>query len=374
MINSISRLFFIGLVCASTLCLLATSLVGQQVFVDDHTATIVEPSDVIEPFYENEIFEVVDSAPQVTDDQRLVVKNPCLRRREVFTVLGRDEVWFISARDFIAGETDVAELKVCQAVDGDLVERSLSDLTTAHQSGDALSTMIYVHGNQTDEEFALFRGFQIYRNALASTSGSRAPVRLVVWAWKSEQEKPRLYPDFKLKAERSILVGDTFAATLNQFSDQNMVVFGYSLGVQVLLSAFDSSHFLPRPNDSTQYQVMFAAPAINARFVACNMLKPGCKVVPIERSIVFTNRKDRAIRVAQSIIRRENPAIETTIVGLSNAGKLNVGSVTEIDIFEEAGRFHSIERYTRSNTLQNVTADFLNRVASMKSNQPLILE
>jgi len=335
--------------------------VAQQNFIEENPSHFIEPSITVEPFYENEVIEVADPTSAVNAPQQFVLRNPCLRVRESFTVADQDEIWFVSARDFIDGETNVEGLKVSQAVDGDLKLRSLTDLTGAHQSGDQLSTLIYVHGNQTDEDFALFRGFQVYRNLLATTAGSRVPVRYVIWAWRSEQEKPRLYPDFKLKSERSITVGDTFAATLNQFSDQNMVVFGYSLGVQVLLSAFDSPDFHPRPNDPTQYQVMF-------------MLKPGCKFVPIERSMVFTNRKDRAIRVAQTIIRRDNPTEESTIIGLSNAGKLNVGSVMEVDVFEEAGRFHSVERYTRSETLQSVTADFLNNVASKKTKQPLVCE
>jgi len=314
--------------------------VAQQNFIEENPSHFIEPSITVEPLYENEVIEVADPTSAVNAPQQFVLRNPCLRVRESFTVADQDEIWFVSARDFIDGETNVEGLKVSQAVDGDLKLRSLTDLTGAHQSGDQLSTLIYVHGNQTDEDFALFRGFQVYRNLLATTAGSRVPVRY----------------------------------TLNQFSDQNMVVFGYSLGVQVLLSAFDSPDFHPRPNDPTQYQVMFAAPAINPKFVACNMLKPGCKFVPIERSMVFTNRKDRAIRVAQTIIRRDNPTEESTIIGLSNAGKLNVGSVMEVDVFEEAGRFHSVERYTRSETLQSVTADFLSNVASQKTKQPLVCE
>jgi 50S ribosomal subunit-associated GTPase HflX len=87
------------------------------------------------------------------------------------------------------------------------------------------------------------------------------------------------------------------------------------------------------------------------------------ELCPVDKTFVFTNRKDRAIRAAQAIIRRKSPSEEATIEGLANAGKLNLCSVTSIDVFEEAGRFHSVERYTRSGTLQIMMADLVNSVS-----------
>lgn len=299
-------------------------------------------------------------------EQCVVVKKSILGCMEGITVLPQDEIWFMNARECDGAETDLCRLKVSKLVGSDLVERDLSQLTAAHASGDEFTTVLYIHGNQTNEEFAMARGLQVYRNAFATKAHLRGPVRYVIWAWKSEQERVRFYPDYLVKSDRSVQLGETFAATLNQFSDRNMVVFGFSLGVQVVLSAFDSPQLDPREGDPTRYQVAFAAPAINSKFVACHSLK-AFGVTPVQQTLVFTNRKDRAIRAAQLIIRRETSTKEATIAGLSDAGKLNIGAVTAIDVFEESGRFHSIERYTRSGTLQTMMANLVNEVASMKS-------
>ena len=37
-----------------------------------------------------------------------------------------------------------------------------------------------------------------------------------------------------------------------------------------------------------------------------------------------------------------------------------------MDVFDETGRFHSIERYTRSGTLQSMMAGLVNEVAAEK--------
>ena len=306
-------------------------------------------------------------------EQCVIVKKSILGCMEGITILPQDEVWLIDARDSLCGETDLSLLQVSQIIGSDLVPRELADLTNAHASGDEYATMLYIHGNQTNKEFAIARGLQVYRNAIATKSYSHGPVRYVIWAWKSEQEKVRFYPDYVVKSDRSVQIGETFAATLNQFSDRNMVVFGFSLGVQVILSAFDSPSLDMREGDPTRYQVAFAAPAINPEFVACNLLKTDC-VSPAQQALVFTNRKDRAIRTARAIVRRRNPGKESTIIGLAEAGKLNLGSITSIDVFEESGRFHSIERYTRSGTLQSMMANLLNEVSANRAQmvQPMI--
>jgi hypothetical protein len=311
-----------------------------------------------------EMFESVRSLGVDSDAAQCVsVKKSALGCMEGITVLPRDEVWVINAREYLCGETDLSQLTVSRLIDSDLVPADLSQLVAAHDSGDELATVLYIHGNQTDEEFAISRGLQVYRNAFTTKAHCHGPVRYVIWAWKSEQEKTRLYPDYVLKSKRSVLLGETFAATLNQFSDRNIIVFGYSLGVQVALSAFDSPDLDAKPHCSTRYQVAFVAPAINADYVASHGLSVG-ELCPVDQAYVFTNRKDRAIRAAQAIIRRKSPSEEATIAGLANAGKLNLCSVTSIDVFEEAGRFHSIERYTRSGTLQNLVSDLVNSVAA----------
>ena len=338
--------------------------------------SIVDWTNNVAEFESLTIPEVITEQGSVTDDpaiewadnaeQCVVVKKSILGCLEGIKVLPQDEVWFINARECHCGDFDLSSLKVSKLVDSDLVPCELSELTEAHASGDELSTLIYVHGNQTDEEFATTRGLQVYRNAVATKADRHGPVRYVIWAWKSEQETIRFYPDYLIKSDRSVQLGDSFAATLNQFSDRNLVVFGFSLGVRVVLSGFDSPLLQAREGDPTLYQVVFAAPAINAKYVAYRSKHPQ-KDTPVQQTLIFTNRKDRAIRAAQLIIRRQSSNKDATLAGLSRAGILDLGVVKSVDVFCESGRFHAIERYTRSNTMQNLVADMLNVVASQKS-------
>ena len=343
-------------------CLIAAPLMAQS-----ESEIVYQYPQVVEmigePVYETEI---IQSANASVGPQELSIENPCLKVHQQFTIREGDEVWFANARNFIDGETNIEALQVSQFLDGQLAPRCLSDLTNAHETCDEGATMLFVHGNQTDEKYALLRGLQVYRNALTSLATPRVPVRFVIWAWKSDREKFRLYPDFQVKSKRAVLVGETFAATLNQFHNRNLVVFGYSLGTQVSLSAFDSPTLRKRPYDSTQYQLIFAAPVINTQFVASHSLMAQQSESIIENTVVISNRKDRAIRAAQSIIRRQSPAVELTIKDLSQAGKLNVGSVTEVDVFEEAGRLHRVVRYSQTETLQRIVTQCVNRASTKR--------
>lgn len=350
---------------ADDVLILEPEVVGQSVIESNavEPALIIESTAVLETDPNAPIIIECEDSWQDTSEQCVVIKKSVLGCLEGIAILPQDEVWLINARDCICGETDLSLLKVSQYNGSELVPRELSDLTSAHASGDEYATVLYIHGNQTDKEFATARGLQVYRNAFATKADCHGPVRYVIWAWKSEQEKFRLYPDYVVKSERSVRLGETFAATLNQFSDRNLIVFGYSLGVQVVLSAFDSPTLDTRDGDPTRYQVVFAAPAINPDFVARNLLKCDCDS-PAQQALIFTNRKDRAIRAARAIIRRKNPNNESTIAGLSATGKLNLGAITSVDVFGETGRFHSIERYTRSDTMQNMMADLVNVVSA----------
>ena len=301
--------------------------------------------------------------------QQVVVKKSIFGFLETIDVLPQDEVWLVSARDYLAGETDLSRLCVCRLEHNELVPSTLRNLVQAHSGDDDKSTVLYVHGNQTDMEFAIARGLQVYRNALATKAQLRAPVRYVIWAWKSEQERIRYFPDYLIKSKRSVTVGETFASTLNEFSDRNMVLFGYSLGAQVVLSALDSKILRHRAAEPPQYQLAFAAPAINGDYVASHGLSQMENLVA--QTFVFVNRKDRATRAARAIVRCQAATRNATLVQLSQAGKLNLGSVTSTDVYEETGRLHSIERYTRSDTLQLKIASLVNEVAAQKGSIPL---
>ena len=355
-------LIFYACVALSAACNFAAPIDAQEIEATQNEAIVVVDAEYVEP-------QMVDHSS--AQAQCVTVRKSVLGCMEGIEILPQDEVWMIDARDVLCGETDVGLLKVSRLVGNDLVCSELSELTASHASGDDRATVLYIHGNQTNEVYAIARGLQVYRNAFATKAHCHQPVRYIIWAWKSEQEKPRAYPDYLIKSQRAVMLGETFAATLNQFSDRNLIVVGFSLGVQVTLSAFDSRLLSSREGDPTRYQLALIAPAISADYVARHSLAFGGQT-PVAQTFVFTNRKDRAIRAAQAIIRRRNPSEAATIAGLSDAGKLNLGHVTSIDVFPESGRFHSVERYTRSETLRSVMGDLINKAVASKPQEILI--
>ena len=78
------------------------------------------------------------------------------------TVQPCDETWFVSARSVNCETTDLSKLKVEVFRDGCWTSSSLSELLQLHQDDAIGETVLYVHGNRTDEYSAKHRGRQVF--------------------------------------------------------------------------------------------------------------------------------------------------------------------------------------------------------------------
>ena len=102
----------------------------------------------------------------------------------------QDEVWLVSAR-----QDKQCGITVQRLCDGQWIAANLVDLTQAHVEDQQKTSLIYVHGNRTDEVYARSRGLQFYENAfngeLCSGPIRFIILRLAVRAGKSSR-RPRL--------------------------------------------------------------------------------------------------------------------------------------------------------------------------------------
>ena len=287
-------------------------------------------------------------------------------RRNVGTrniyIAPEDDIWLVSARgDQAQGIlTCTPGLQFSQLQCGTFQPRQQRDLNACYLADQSKSTMIYVHGNRTDLEYAKSRALQMYENLFGKLSPEgcikdRPPIRLVIFAWKAESEINRILPDFKLKSDRAYLVADSFRELLKKLPDQNPILLGYSLGAQIVLKGVQDSGLIE--GRQGKYRIVLIAASLNPKFVESEL--PCLPAIPtIESTTIFLNRNDFAIKTSNRILNSNNEhhdPLELVTSSQDSPNKINM-----IDITRETSRCHSIVKYTdESTTIQAVVRDLV---------------
>ena len=174
-------------------------------------------------------------------------------------VRAQDEIWLVSARDI-----DQCELSFERLSDGKWLSASMAELIQSHSTDPQKASLIYVHGNRTDDAYARSRGLQFYENMFNGEVCS-GPMRFVIFAWQSEREKIGGIADFRIKLDRSVELGPTFAEFLNQFEDRQLILTGFSLGSQIILSALvdlESREAMDQEQKIGKYRVALITPCL----------------------------------------------------------------------------------------------------------------
>src|SRR5271157_744347 len=77
-----------------------------------------------------------------------------------------------------------------------------SDAATFHASAaPGLPTTILIHGNGTDDDWAVRHGNELY--GLMKQRACGCPFRLIVWSWPADRVVRRVRPDMQIKVCRS---------------------------------------------------------------------------------------------------------------------------------------------------------------------------
>ena len=113
---------------------------------------------------------------------------------------------------------------------------------------------------------------------------------------------------------RSVALGSTFANLLNQFEDRRLLLAGFSLGGQIILSSLAQLECQiasdPNPKHLGSYRVALITPALEAND-ALNSVGPLPTNPLVSQTVVFINRRDIAIRAASLATRKTSapPAV-----------------------------------------------------------------
>lgn len=322
------------IVCA----LNAASAFAQHDFVD---ASVV---------FENSV-AVCDS---LAEPQPVAVKS--FVGTETICVAPQDEVWVVTAQRGCGRCSSVPSFEAERLVGGQWQPNSLSELASCHQSDPDHVTVMIVHGNNTNNDWALTRGMQFYDRMFGRKPNGRQAVRLVILAWESEKVLPRPCPDYQLKARRAVVVGSGVASLLNDLGGTRPILVGYSLGAQVVLSALTEMAACDAPDlvgCQQGFEVALIAPALEADF-ACGDLALISHNHLITETEIFINRSDRVLLAARFLNRKrcEDRSIEPSLLGMAEQGYLDPNRFHLHDVTREVRNRHSLVNYIESSTIQ----------------------
>ena len=296
--------------------------------------------------------------------QSVAVKN--LLGSETISVDPQDEIWIVSAHQVCKPgvlkarcnkQSSPIEFETKRLACNQWQPQGLSDLAYCHQSDLGHVTIILVHGNNTNEDWALTRGMQFYDRIFGQFPDGRTPVRLVILAWESEKVLPRPCPDYKLKSARAVALGASVGAMLDQLGGDRPVLVGYSLGAQVVLStlaqmaATESQASCECPSG---FHVAIIAPALEADF-ACHDLVTINSNPLIDDAQIFVNRRDRLVKSAQALNRKrcDDRSAEPSLIRMADMGQLDSNRFRLHDVTREVRNGHSLINYIQSETLRN---------------------
>lgn len=277
----------------------------------------------------------------------------------------QDEIWLVS------GRSDDGCLSCERMVDSGWKPDAIVNLATAHDTKTEKSTVVYVHGNQTNDEYARARGLQLYQKLFGfNVCPPSPPIRFVIFSWRSEREKARASSDFKIKLARSIRVGSTFRSLLDQFESRKMLLVGFSLGGQVILSGLREQQL----NDDEEsadlkngmYSVALITPALEPA-IESTCLDAVDQNLSVSQTVAFIARKDPAIRASKVLTQSrrshtcDQRGDEITFERLGQwcpgqqFGKLRVEDITA-----EVRSCHSVTKYAeQSATIRNTISQLV---------------
>ena len=287
--------------------------------------------------------------------------------RGCFQVLPQDEVWLVSVRACSCDPENVDLFEVKRLENSNWQSSDLNALSNSHQNDCSRTTMFFIHGNQTNFEFGVTRGFQFYENLFVNNHFCRPPVRLVLWLWKSERALPRLYPDYLVKSRRAVMMGKTLTKTLEALGNRKVALAGFSLGAQVVLSSLEQMELSCACETAIaqtgKYNVALIAPAADPQYI-CGVAGRSVKTAIVRRSSVIVNSDDRAVKAMRLLIRHECPEAHCDFAQLSQQHCLPLGKTQFFEVSQEISRRHAIQRYTKSPTVQREMCAVLERTAA----------
>jgi hypothetical protein len=148
------------------------------------------------------------------------------------------QVWYLSTRAAAhCGQLDDPAEAVCYwrlKEDCDWEAMQAKDFHAGHEN--AMPTVIFIPGNQTDADEAVEKGWYVYQTICAESDGK--PFRYIIWSWPSDRVCRHNRPDVQLKATYCDAESYYLAAWLRGVQRGGKVsLVGHSFGPRIITGA-----------------------------------------------------------------------------------------------------------------------------------------
>lgn len=306
--------------------------------------------------------EVRDVGDAMKDNQRAASKTASAESRDSSSNYSADEhqMWLVSTRQLPSaprGTSAEPQVRRYQAQSG-WSDSSIDELLAAEKPSAA--TCVLVHGNHTDRQLALSKGFEVYRTLVRGAKAEQ-PVRLIVWSWPSDQIPGSFREDARIKARRTNIEAFYLANFLDRLRGKNPVsLVGYSFGARVITGslhllgggALANRQLEPRIESQRPpfYAVLLAA-AVDREWLLEG--RPhGRALSAVERMVVLVNPQDRVLRWYRFVAPGEGgEALGSRGLPISLRSKHDRGKLVQVNVANAVGNRHGWTNYLGSNEI-----------------------
>ncbi len=189
-----------------------------------------------------------------------------------------DQVWLVSTRQLGCGAAgqSLPQWRVSQLQDRRWASSNSESLFATNGQ---LRTVVYVHGNRVDSNYAVEGGMRVYRNLVACAGDE--PIRFIIWSWCSDKIRHRgPLRDARIKADVADDEGATFGRFLTKFTPADRVgLIGFSYGGRIIGAGLHlvgggnwQGYRMPVEQGPAQFTAVLWAAALDN-----NALLPGCE-------------------------------------------------------------------------------------------------
>jgi hypothetical protein len=271
------------------------------------------------------------------------------------------QVWLINTRcapDCGDLEAGLARITYSRLSESPSCSQWQSSDAAAFQTSAAASvpTIVLVHGNDSDAEWAVRHGNELHR--LLKQQACARPYRLVVWSWPADRILRRNRLDVQIKVCRSDVEAYYLARVLPKVPQgAPLSLIGYSLGCRTVCGALtlltggsaagrslapeavnDWKISGPRPT-----RMMLIAAAMDAASLEpCS--SNGLALSGVERVVVSKNGCDHVLKWYSRLYGRQGPEA----MGYAGPASTLGGKMEIVDVSGEIGREHDFDRYMES--------------------------
>jgi len=270
------------------------------------------------------------------------------------------QMWLVSTRGLASAPRDkngAPQVRRYLARSG-WRDASIDELLAAEQPSAA--TCVLVHGNHTDRQLAVSKGFEVYRTLVRGAKDGQ-PVRLIVWSWPSDQVPGSFREDARIKARRTNIEAYYLARFLDRLHGANPVsLVGYSFGARVITGSLHllgggalANHQLePQKNASRPpiYAVLLAA-AVDRDWLLEG--RPhGRALSAVERMVVLVNPQDRVLRWYRFVAPGEgSEALGSQGLPISLRSGIDREKLVQVNVANAVGNRHGWTNYLGSNEI-----------------------